>query len=259
MKLAKEIGGEGERNLDHPNSLHVTTSVMIKERSFWIVAHHWNAAAIAVDRGFVSLGCPPYERLQTLFHPGDHILFYILRTTELQKVRVNKKKNGQNTDALAAICAFVFPGVITSKDPYQVDMGFSSTRWRRDVLYDPQYKGMRPIPARCFRAYEFGFFPNLMMFERRLIGETCRGVMEIQKGDFEGVLGAMEKRERDLRLRKALPLLENKERDYVDGSVGELGCATAQSDGHRDMIEGDAQQGKHEDMDRLANVTRPRD
>jgi len=231
---------------------------MIKERSFWIVAHHWNAAAIAMDRGFISLGYPPYERLQTLFHPGDHILFYIIRATERRKAQV-KKKNNEKTDPLAAIRAFSFPGAITSKDPYQVDMGLSSTRWRRDVVYDPQYKCVRPIPARCFRPFEFGFFPNLMTFEKRLLGETCQGVMEIQKEDFEGLLAAMAKRERDLQLRKGLSLLENQEREYVDGSAAQLGCATAQSDGHGTMIEGDTKQEEHQDMDRLANVTRPRD
>ena len=228
---------------------------MTKERSFWIVAHQWNTVALSVDRGFVSLGHPPYERLSTLLHPGDHILFYIVRTTELRNIRAKKKKKVP-FDPLAPIFSFAFPGVITPKDPYQVDMGFSSTLWRRDVRYDPQYKSVRPIPARRFRPYQFGFFPNLVTFERRLMGKGCRGVMEIQKKDFESVLGCMAKRESELRLRKASRSLENQEREYVDGSEEELGCATAQSDGHGTVIEGDDVQGR---QDCVANITRPQD
>jgi len=88
------------------------------------------------------------------------------------------------------------------------------------------------------------------------MGKGCRGVMEIQKKDFESVLGCMAKRESELRLRKASRSLENQEREYVDGSEEELGCATAQSDGHGTVIEGDDVQGR---QDCVANITRPQD
>jgi hypothetical protein len=213
-RRAEKISGEPKKieNKKLPTTTTLTTNhelpaypAMKGKPSYWIIAHYWDQVVVAVDRGFVTLGVPPFRRLCTLLQPGDHVLYFILRRTRNKITMRNKTKYLDGGSA--RIRSFAFPGIISTAEPYQIDAGFHSDLWRRDVDYDERFrKEIRPFPSRVLESGQFGFYRNPNSFDEKI--KKADGVLRISGEEFEGFLEAMEVRERVLRERKTMPNLE---------------------------------------------------